>query len=106
MGGCDYEAKRFSVPVGESESYRDNYDRIFGKREEAKTSQREFTLVARLVVDAGGEKTDAQWEEIRSRLQAGLLVVAHAPTEGGESADVHGFKASNIKVFLADVEPR
>lgn len=33
MGGCDFEAKRFSVPVGESEAYRENYDRIFKRGE-------------------------------------------------------------------------
>lgn len=34
MTGCDFEAKHFSVAVGGSEAYRENYDRIFGKKKE------------------------------------------------------------------------
>lgn len=96
MGGCDFEAKRFSVSVGESEAYRDNYDRIFGKK--AASTTREFTLAATLTVGTDRPRTDEEWEAIRTKLQAGLVVVT--PTSPTDLPTV--VRVDHIKVFAPE----
>lgn len=39
----DYTKKTFTVAVGQSQEYRDNWDKVFGKKDESVTAQPERT---------------------------------------------------------------